>query len=401
MKSVLFGSDNSSPDSVAVSYNCINAVVFSSWSANQNLRNIVMPGPVTLSSYYLQTDIAPGVGSSYAFTVMKNGSATALEVVIADNATSGTDSTHSVNFAAGDVVSLRSTPIGTPATLSVQSWNILVQTSNQTAPVLSMSGGASTSVTNYGVLSGGQAQPSGWSATESDMQIVVPTSGTLKSLYNTLSAAPGLGKSYQYTLMVNGVASSLQTTIANSATTANDTVNTVSVSAGDTITLRCVPSGTPSSATPSFSMLFAPTVDGESFFGFGSSIAPLTGTSYEQPLGLGTNAWSANEANRPMTFGPYTITKMYVKINTAPGAGTSRTFTLRKAAANTALATTISDANTTGNVASTVTFTQGQQVTIQSSVTGSPATATGGVHAGFLVYIAPDPVTFTPKIMIY
>jgi hypothetical protein len=201
--------------------------------------------------------------------------------------------------------------------------------------------------------------------------------------------------------MLNGAPTSLQATIANTVTTANDIVNSVSVVAGDTITMRCVPTGTPTSSTPSFSMLFTPTIDGESFFGFGHAALPTAGTSYEQPLGLGTNAWSASEANRPMTFGPYTITKMYIKLNTAPGAGTARTFTLRKAAASTALTATIPDSNTTANVAATVTYTQGQQITLQSAVTGSPAAATGGVHAGFLVYIAPDPVTFVPQIMIY
>src|SRR5690349_2955097 len=89
MKSVIFGSDNSNPDTVAVSYNCINATIFSSWNTNQALRRVVVPGPMTLSNYYLQTDVAPGVGASYTFTVLKNGSPTSLVIVIADTATTG------------------------------------------------------------------------------------------------------------------------------------------------------------------------------------------------------------------------------------------------------------------------------------------------------------------------
>ena len=402
MRSVIFGSDNSNPDTVAASYNCINATIFSSWSSNQNLRRVVVPGPMTLSNYYLQTDVPPGLGASYTFTVLKNGSPTSLAIVIADTATTGSDTTHSVSFAAGDTLSLQSTPSNSPATLSVESWNMLVDTPDQTAPVLSMSGAPSTSTTNYGVLTGGQAASNGWSATESDMQIVVPTSGALSNLYNVVSAAPGSGKSWQYTLMVNGSATALQTTLSGTATTANNTANSVNVSAGDTISLRCVPSGTPTSSLPTFSMTFTPTVNGESFFGYGSAAAPLAGTSYEQPLGLGNNAWTANEANRPMLFGPYTITKMYIKLNTAPGAGTSRVFTVRKAAANTALTATIADTATTANVASNVAFAQGNQLTLQSATgTGSPATATGGVHAGFLIYMPPPPTTFVPQIMIY
>jgi len=404
MKSILFGSDNSSPDTALVTYNRINAVILSSWSTNQSFRSIVVPEAMTLTNYYLKTDIAPGLGTSYTFTVMKNGSPTALEIVIADTATVGTDNTHSATFAAGDTVSLRSTPANTPATLSVESWNLLTQTNTQSAPVLSGPGSQSTTVTNYASLTGGHASGSGWSATESDTQIIVPTSGTLSTLYATASTGPGSGKSWQYTLMLNGSATALQATISNAGTTANDTVNSVSVAAGDTITMRSVPTGTPAASTPSFSMVFSPTVDGESFFGFGHQTAPIAGTSYEQPLGVGNFAWTASESNRPMTFGPYTITKMYAKLNTAPGVGTSRTFTLRKAAASSSLAVTISDANTTGNSTSTVNFAQGDQITVQSTSTGSPAAATGGVHLGFLVYVAPDPVvpsTFYPQVMLY
>jgi hypothetical protein len=375
--------------------------MLSSWSANQSLRNAVVPGSMTLSSFYLKTDIAPGVGSSYAFTVMKNNSPTTLEIVIADTNTTGTDTIHSVTFAAGDVISLRSTPAGTPATLGVAAWNSLVQTSTQTAPILSVSGSTSTAVTNYGVMSGGQAQTSGWSTTETNMQIIVPTSGTLSHLYNTVSSAPGSGKSWQYTLIVNGTATSLQTTVADTATTANNTATTVGVVAGDTISMRCTPTGTPISSTPSFSVLFTPTIEGESFFGFGSSAVPPASTSYEQPLGLGTNAWSGSETNRLMTLGPYLITKMYVKLITAPGVGTSRTFTLRKAGISTTLTTTISDTATTANVAADITFVQDDQITLQSSITGSPAAGTGGLHAGFLVYIPPDATSFIPRVMIY
>jgi hypothetical protein len=403
MKSVLFGSDNSNPDNLAVSYNCTNATIFSSWTANQSLRYIIVPGAMTLTNYYLQTDAAPGLGTSYTFTIMKNGSATALEVTIADTATVGSDTTHSVSFAAGDTMTLRCTPTGTPALLNVQAWNALVQTNNQTAPMFTMTGSASTTVTNYGVMTGGHTSTSGWSATESDRQIIVPTAGTISGLYSLVSAVPGVGKSWQQTLMVNGAATSLQATIADTAITANDAVNSVAVVAGDTITIRSVPTGGPTSSNQAFSVLFTPVIDGESFFGFGHSVAPPTNIAYEQPLGLGNNAWagSGSESARPMAPGPYTVTKMYVKINTAPGAGTSRTFTLRKAATSTALTVTIANANTTANVSANVTYAQADQMTLQSSVTGSPAAGTGGVHAGFLMYIAPDPVLFVPQIMIY
>ncbi len=67
---------------------------------------------------------------------------------------------------------------------------------------------------------------------------LVPRVGTIKNLYVILSVAPGAGKTNTYTIYKNGVATSLVAAVSNSATAGNDTAHTVSVAAGDEVSIN-------------------------------------------------------------------------------------------------------------------------------------------------------------------
>ena len=401
MTSPLFGAENGGPSATTVEYIRINSTYLSSWTGTENFRSTVVGSAFTLSTFYIQVDVAPGAGKSYTFTVLKNGAATSLEAIISDSATSATDNVNSVVFAAGDTLSLRSTPSGTPTVPSQVAWNYLVTAPNLTAPLLTSSGSPSSSATSYSAITGGHAQTAGWNTTESSVQIIAPTSGTISNFYARVSTAPSNTRSWQFTIMKNGVASALDLTIANTNTTNSNTSGSVSVAAGDMLSIRAIPTGTPTSPIgTSFGLMFTPTTPGESFFGYGSATAPAA-TTYENVLGAGNNAWVANEANRLMVLGPYTLKKIIVGLVTAPGAGTSRTIAIRKAGVTTALAVTIADANTTGTTTADVTYTQGETITLASTVSGSPAAATGGIHMGALLYATPTLSSFVPIVMVY
>lgn len=68
------------------------------------------------------------------------------------------------------------------------------------------------------------------------------TAGTIKNLYVHASTAPGASESYTITLRKNQSDTSLVATISNTDTTANDTSNTVTVTAGDKLTFSIVSS---------------------------------------------------------------------------------------------------------------------------------------------------------------
>jgi hypothetical protein len=99
-------------------------------------------------------------------------------------------------------------------------------------------------VTKYFGLSGFAATPN--ASPDSNATAVMPRAGTLRNMYIRcgLGVAPSMGESITVTIFKNGVsAASITATISDTATTANDLVNTVAVSAGDYIDVQFVTTG--------------------------------------------------------------------------------------------------------------------------------------------------------------
>lgn len=100
-----------------------------------------------------------------------------------------------------------------------------------------------TAATGYSALGGG----SSWSDTEWHRSQGVGAAGKIGNLHVKLTVAPGAGKSWTFTLRLNGAATLITFAISNLETTGEDTVNEVAISPGDRLSLECVPSGTPAS----------------------------------------------------------------------------------------------------------------------------------------------------------
>jgi hypothetical protein len=318
---------------------------------------------------------------------------TALSFVIADTATSGSDTSNSISFVAGDLISISVVPSGTPTAFGIHYWDIECNANGQT--IIGGNGNTpSNSVANYSVAQGGSSVP--WTATETDVQIVCPTAGTLSNLYAKLAGTPSSGTNYALTLQKNGADSALTTTIADLTTAGNDTTNSVTVAAGDTLSMKLAPTNTPTARAAWWGIQFTPTTDGESFFGFGNASLPATAsTNYEQGFygGVANANWNASEPTGTGYIGPQTLKNMYIKLITAPGGAASRAFTVRNNSVDTALTTTISTSGTTGNSTNDVAFARGEVFTLKCVPTSTPAVATGGVHAGYLIYNTPTAST--------
>lgn len=85
-----------------------------SLSATEAEKQIPIPFACTLSNMHVTLSGTPGSGKSYALTVRKNAADTALTCTVADTATTASDTTHSVAFAAGDLITISANPSGTP-----------------------------------------------------------------------------------------------------------------------------------------------------------------------------------------------------------------------------------------------------------------------------------------------
>jgi hypothetical protein len=97
-------------------------------------------------------------------------------------------------------------------------------------------------------------------AAESSVEQVLAIGGTLSDLHVRLEGSPGTGNSYTFTVRNNGADTSLTCAIIDSSVSCSDTdaAHSVSFSAGDTVSIKSVPSSNPSGRAMRWSAKFAP-----------------------------------------------------------------------------------------------------------------------------------------------
>lgn len=345
MKSYLVGATSTAPSSSATNYNSIQSAGTGSWNATEVLRASVIPHALTLDRLRVNLTTAPGAGKNWVFTVMKNGSATALTVTIADTNTQAMGLALPISFAAGDTISLRAVPTGTPTATGVMNWHCRQNAASLFA-IVGQNVGTTTSGTNY-MFPFGRALIA---STIALGNMIVPCAGTVSNLYLWLRTAPAGTGSYAVTLYKNGVATALTATLGSADTAKNDTTHSVSVAAGDLLTLEVIATNTPVSTTMGYSMSFAPTTDGDSFLAYqaNGSSPSTSATNYQQPVGDGVASWNATEANRTLRIGRTVVKGIFAETSVSPGVSPKNyTFRVRVEAADTAALILINDASTT------------------------------------------------------
>ncbi len=219
----------------------------------------------------------------------------------------------------------------------------------------------SNTAIRYAVVMGGGS----WSGTESFAYQVAPTGGSFNKLYVHLLAAPGVGKSYTFTLMINGAPTALTCTISDNATDGSDLANSISVVAADTVSIRCTPSGTPDVTSAFYYSEFTPTIAGEQIIMFKG-----TANNGTFPI-MGSRAANTETKSNQPTPAAGTFSKLYVKTSSAVTAGT-KTITLRVNASPTALTCSISSGTTGNDIVNSAAVNAGDLLTY------SVTSATGG-----------------------
>lgn len=207
-------------------------------------------------------------------------------------------------------------------------------------------------LTVYNSLIGG----TGWYADEPWTYKLVSTDGVIKDLRVKLAGAPGAGKKYTFTLMLNGAPTALTFDIADGATTGSDMVHEIVVTGGDKVSLRCVPDNTPVEVIAAWTSVFRGNTEKESLI-MGGSWWPLNPAAiiYAQVM-CGFTLYDGDEnAHRQVVPTAGTIKNLYVEIGVDPGTfPEAYKFTLRKGPpagpqADTTLTVTITADETTGS----------------------------------------------------
>lgn len=240
--------------------------------------------------------------------------------------------------------------------------------------------------TEYNSLFGGD----NWFATEVNQEQIVSTAGTLKNLYVELNDSPGAGKSYTFTVRQNGAdpASGLVVAIADTATSGSDTSNTISVSAGDRICLKCSGSNSPTARYARWSVDFEGSTANESLILGRGDIVSKVDTEYNQVAAsciTYESRWSTTENDhRQVCPTAGVIKNLYVNLTADPGTDPDAfRFTLRKGGVSTALTCTITANNTTGNdTANEVSVSAGDVLTFMCEPLNTPSSTTSRARWG-------------------
>jgi hypothetical protein len=293
----------------------------------------------------------------YSFTVLKNNVATALTVKITSPGTQEIDTADTVSVVAGDEISLQCAPQNSPTTTANAHWSIMFEGSTAGESVV-LSGIEGYTSTLYAPVM--TANGYSGSLSEADVLQVMPTAGTFKKLYVLYPYGPGVGASWKFTLRKNSVDTALTVTISGATASGNDTADTVSVVAGDIVTMSCVVTGSPTAQPGAISMVFAPTIDGESIIMGDSNDAAhdntafetnyLGPTDYDQVYTVAGNEFVDYQGGQSPPLGMI-LKKFYVAQTSASGAGATWKYDIRCTGdTNTGITVSISGAlATTGN----------------------------------------------------
>jgi hypothetical protein len=224
-----------------------------------------------------------------------------------------------------------------------------------------------------------------WGLTQGVMQAPVAASGTFLNLRVQVKTALAAGSSRSFTVYKNGSATSLSVTIPESDTTIySDTVNTVTVAAGDLIALGTTLTGTNVNTIVAVSIEFESDTAAGSIYG--GPLAQIGTTTFNtmSTFMSSQGASPGNAVDDGNSLWPLDgdMTALYVRLNTAPGGANSRIFnivkngTIQDGTGGTVDTTvTITGAAQTGNASFTLPVAAGDVLSFRGTEGGTPATS--------------------------
>ncbi len=318
------------------------------WTGTEALVQKLVPAAGVFSNFKVNLNGAPSAGKSYTFTVRKNGVDTGIVVAISGTATTGEDVTNTATFAAGDLLSISSVPSGTPTARVVSSGYLQFAPTTSNRYVTIAGSDDAAALLQYNAISGGRAA---WNTTENIVYNIIPHVVTLKEFHVKTTAAPGAGKSWTFTIFLNGVQqSAADLVIADTAISNSVTGLSIALAVHDRVSVRySANSGTPAAPTLYWGVVMQPDKDGESLIATtgGASFSP-TGKEWNG-FDDGNSNFTAIQSTESNLSDPPTgaqnviLKKLYVRVASAPGAG-SRTYGIAGLAAGETMSAVITGA---------------------------------------------------------
>lgn len=302
--------------------------------ASNSKKRMVVAGNMSLRNLSISAAAAPGGGTgAIAYTVIVNGSASLLTCTMTDPATTCTDSTNTINLVRGDTVTLQATTAaGAPTYSSITGYVIKDISNTNRNDFIGCPAAAtilSASATNY-IGIGSNCSPN---ATEGGG--LIPIIEQVSQFYVYLDGSAGAGasgKSYTVTLRKNQVDTAITCTILETATTCQDTINSITTAPGDILSVKVVPANTPTARYISVGVKLTSSIPGAFVVPSGAASPSVSAVHYSALSG-GSTTSASTTTNNQLAPGNLYAMGFYAKATTAApanGAGVqSWTFNLR------------------------------------------------------------------------
>lgn len=220
-----------------------------SFSSTEDSRSQLVPTPGTIRNLYLDSSNALAGSDTYDISIRKNLAATGdLTTQLTSASQQANSGVNTMTVAAGDILALESIPTGNPSATRMRvGWTFIPDTTGEQIELGGTDTPLNSSTTEFVEIF--NSKPNGWQAPVGTNTKIFFDSRTIQDLYVRLDGDPGVAPNdYTFTVMKNGVATSLAVTINTSSTDFKEVDNSTTVDYvdGDTISLRSVPTSTPS-----------------------------------------------------------------------------------------------------------------------------------------------------------
>lgn len=222
-----------------------------SWLSDvENDHRQVIPTSGTIKNFYVLLEKDPGTApEAYRFTLRKNGVSQTLTVTITADGTTGNDLVNSFTVVADDVLTMMLEPLNEPTEVPFFGWGMtfVADIDGESIVMGGSQNGLDNATTEYNFLLVGERAFYDWDPIEARCyqlgQVCI-----LKKLHMLLSAAPGIGNKYTFTLRAELTDTNVVAEVSGAATTGDSGALRDIVADDDYMTLKVVPDSTPDAA---------------------------------------------------------------------------------------------------------------------------------------------------------
>ncbi len=360
-----FLQDTSSNPSQSVA-NYIGIAGVGSWGASATL--VDQPAPHAMVIDQLVVSLATSAGSTWIFTIFKNGVSTGITVSITGANTTGSDMSNTASVVAGDVLCIQSDRTGTPNNPA----GVRISLRQFASGVFAVLGGNSTTAITTTQFNNAQGASVNISGAEANVAAPQALAMTASNLFIKSSEDPSPGN-WSIQLRNEIADTNLVAALSAGQLTNSDTSHTAAFTAGQRWAMHSTAAATPTASRLQWGFTVTPAVDGQSTWTAQNINQYDNATARMMRVNGNQGSLSTTDVAAQCVTQAGTAKALYAHFGTNPG-GTTKLYTVGMFKSGTA--TTLSLTSNAVGLASITGLTEvlanGDLVNINVTPSGTP-----------------------------